>query len=134
MKAKIISNRTRMLGDSMAVALQVEAENGEPHEVLIFVTEKAANMARRQLKIAGFDVDARDLEELDANPRLLAGRVVPLKFEVFRGKTQARIDMDTSADGETLARGTSLLRNAKKEAGPSSYDDVPPPGDDEIPF
>lgn len=133
-KATIQSNRTRMTGSSLAVALQVKTEAGEPWEVMIFVTEKSANMARRQLKICGFDSDARELEELELNPRLLAGRVVPIKFEHYKGKPQARIDMDAPADRAELKRATSLLRNAKSGDGPSMFDDVPPPSDDDIPF
>jgi hypothetical protein len=134
-RGTVRSNRTRTIGDKLAVSLRVDTASGDDCEVTIFITEKSANIARRQLKIAGFDVDARELSELDEHPGLLAGRAVPLKVEEYRGKMQVQIAIDGGAgSADDLRSATALLRSAKKSEGPTAYDEPPPLGDDEIPF
>jgi hypothetical protein len=122
-----------MFADKVAVALQCETADGDAVEVLIFVTEKSAGMARRQLKIAGFDTDAHDLSELDANRQLLAGHPVPLMIDDYKGKMQAKIDMDISATPSALMGATGLLRNAKKRATDLG-EEPPAPSDEDLPF
>jgi hypothetical protein len=132
-KGRILSHRTKMLGDKIAVSIQCETPSGEKCEALIFLTEKAMNMARRSLKVCGFDVDAHLLEEIDTNPTLLAGNLVPLMVDEWNGKIQVKIDLDSRADKGALMSATSKLRAAKKRA--SDLGDEPPPlTDDEIPF
>jgi hypothetical protein len=133
-KATIRANRVRMLGDKIAVSLQCETADGDAVEVLVFVTEKSAGMARRQLKIAGFDIDANDLGALDRDRQMLSGNRVPLMIDEYKGKPQAKIDMDGSAPASALMSATGLLRNAKGSAKSGNIEEPPPVGDDEIPF
>ena len=53
----IVSHRSKMLGDKIAMAITCTIGN-EKGETIIFLTEKAMGMARRALKVCGFDVDA----------------------------------------------------------------------------
>ena len=48
----------------------------ESMEAVIWITEKSVGMAHKALKNCGFDSDAQDLSELQANPALLRGKDV----------------------------------------------------------
>jgi hypothetical protein len=141
-KGRIVSHRTRMAGDKVAASIKVEVGR-EQGEALIFLTEKAMPMARRALKVCGFDVDGMDLAMLDVQPTLLAGREVPLVCELYNGKSQLKIDLDGRAEKSALAELTKKLREAKKggdaDAGSEGAAEPVPPGTGtadygEIPF
>lgn len=132
----ITSHRSRMLGDKLAIGIKCDA-GGESVEALIFITEKAMGMARRALKLCGFDCDKHDLVLLDLQPGLLAGNKVPLLIDEFNGKQQVKIDIDQRAEKSLLARATSALRNVKKK-GKEGESEPTPAGKNEdygdIPF
>jgi len=132
-KGQITGHRTKMLGDKLAVSISCETPSGDKCDALIFLTEKAMNMARRSLKVCGFDIDTHDLEELDANPTLLAGNIVPLMVDEWNGKMQVKIELDSRADKGVLMSATAKLRAAKKKSADLG-DEPPPIGDEEIPF
>lgn len=109
----IISHRSKMLGDKIAMAITCKIGN-EQGEAMIFLTEKAAGMARRAFKVCGFDVDIHDVAELDVNQTMLAGRKIPLVVDLYNGKTQIKVDLDGRADRATLSSFTKKMREAKK--------------------
>ncbi|MFY9341200.1 MAG: hypothetical protein WAT39_01840 [Planctomycetota bacterium] len=111
-KGIILSHRTRTLGDKLAVSLTCEVGT-EKVEAIVFVTEKAMGMARRALKLCGFNVDEHDMSEIDDVPDLLAGNEIPLVAEFYNGKLQWKVDIDSRADKATLADVTQKLRAAK---------------------
>lgn len=115
----IVSHRTRMVGDKTAVSLAVTVGR-EQAEALVFITDKAMGMARRALKLCGFDCDKDDLILLDVQPTKLAGNKVPLVVEMYNGRKQLKVDLDGRADKATLSDLTKKLREVKK-----SKDEVP---------
>lgn len=134
----VTDNAVRQFGDKSAISLSVRTDGGEHGEVLIFLTEKSMNMARAQLKRCGFDVDARDLDELSQDSggeAVLAGVRIPVKVEMYNGKPSAKIDLSGPPPKEEMQRLTDALRASKKRSeGPSFADEPPPLTDDEIPY
>jgi hypothetical protein len=121
-KGTILSHRSKMLGDKIAISILCQVGNEEV-EAIVFITDKAMGMARRALKCCGFDVDATDLVMLDVQPELLKGREVPLICRMWNGKPQIGIDIDGRAEKSVLADATKKLREVKKvDAEPAAYD------------
>ncbi len=112
--ATIRSHRLRTLGDKAAVEIVADTEDG-PAIPLIWLTEKAAGMARAQLRVCGFDVDARDMWELDDNHELLSGNMIPVDIEEYNGKAQARIPTSDTPTKKAISVVQTALRAAKKD-------------------
>jgi len=144
--AKIISHKFGTTRAKGTPYLEIEAELNTGHRVPIkvWMSEKAMGMARRALKLCGFDPDANSLEALENNPRLLANVRIPL-IDVEVHETygaQGSISFDQKVDQGVLRSITEGLRKAKKadvdepdvsprDAASSAGADV---GDDDIPF
>lgn len=121
-KGTIVSHRTRMIGDKLVISLTCDVGQ-EQCEAVIWVTDKAMGMARRALKVCGFDIDQHTLDLLDARPTMLAGKEVPLLVEEYNGKQTVRIDIDQRAEKALLDKTTAKLRAAKKS--PDQVEDIP---------
>lgn len=131
----IVHNGMRSINGKSAAAIVAKLEDGSEYEALIWMTQAAMNMARGQLRRCGFDPDTQDIEELATNATLLEGNRVPLLFEVYKGKLQARIDLSGPPAKGEMARLTQALRDAKsQEPGPVSVDEAPPLTDSDVPF
>ena len=122
-KGTIVSHRSRMIGDKLTISLTCKV--GEEHcEALIWITDKSMGMARRALKLCGFDIDQHTLDLLDARPTMLANKVVPLMVDEYNGKQRVSIDLDQRAEKGTMDAVTKKLRAAKKSAD-TAPEDIP---------
>lgn len=68
----INGNRKKFLG----VQLMIEGCDDAPW-VKIYLTEAAKNIAKKKLKMCGFDVETQSFRELEANETMLSGNDVP---------------------------------------------------------
>ena len=133
-------------GGSAFAAIHCDCE-GEAVTAKIFLTEKAAGMARKSLSVCGFDIDKTHLSEL-SKPGLLAGNKVKLSFEehaqyglqanIFLGElTEKKVDALTKAlrsakGGDDKKKPGKSPKKVVEEA--TGGDDMPPLEDDGIPF
>mgnify|MGYP001610201559 CR=1 FL=1 len=108
---------------------------GEEVTAKIWITEKAAGMARRAFKQCGFDLATRSLQELVDDPGLLKGNSVLCDIfddGVYGLKCEIVLSMPPAK--ETLAGLDAMLKAAKKtkaaDVGPVYDPDRP----DSIPF
>lgn len=113
-KGKIVSHRTQEMNDKVIVIVSCVVQSGEAADARIYITEKSYGMARRALKMCGFDIDKQNLSELDIKPDLLAGNYVPLIVSEYNGKTTVGIDLDSRASAAKLDDLTKKLRAVKK--------------------
>lgn len=132
-KAEILQNDLREIADKTAASLQVRTEDGDVTEVLIFITEKSAGIARASLKIAGFDVDANDLSLLAEDPNHLAGAIIPILVEEYNGRLRAQIVLKRQTEKAKASKLSGMLRDVKRRAVDMG-DEAPPPSDPDIPF
>jgi len=131
----IVHNGMRSINGKSVASIIAKLEDGSEYEALIWMTQAAMNMARGQLRRCGFDPDTREIEELATDPRLLEGNRVPLLFEVYKGKLQARVDLSGPPAKGEMARLTQALRAAKAEEPGTPVEDGPPPlTDSDVPF
>jgi len=135
-KGRIVSNAVKEINGKVTVVLTIQTEHGDVTNVLIFLTDKSAGIARRQLKLCGFNVDTQELEEMEDNGRLLEGVAVPLVVEEYGGKIRAQIDTNTKPEKWAMQSAMAGLRAAKKrgfdEPGPET-EEAPPVGDEHAP-
>lgn len=130
--ATIESHRLRSIADKLVVEIVASTEDGAVTP-LVWLTEKAAGVARAQLRVCGFDVDKLDTWELQENPSLLAGNLIPVEIEEYNNKIQARIPTSDAPGKKAVASMTAALRKAKRDGEPpvsaqksaASADDVP---------
>jgi len=123
-KAKILNHSLAVIGDKMAVRINVETEHGDETDLLVFITDKSMGIARAQLKLCGFDVDTTLLEKLDADSRLLAGTEIPILIEPWNGKLRAGILLNPKPTKDAVAHAQAGLR-AVKTGNASADDDLP---------
>lgn len=133
----ILRNGIKTLGPNEAVEIIIEIpDEGEEGTALIFLTEKSMPIARQQLRICGFDPDAMDLQLLMENPRLLAGKPIPVEIEEYKNRAQWRIPTSSAPNKKRVSVLAQQLRAAKKDgedpiaavnaaAGEASADDMP---------
>lgn len=124
-KGKIVSHRTKELNDKVVVVVSCVTATGESADAAIFITEKSYNMARKALKLCGFDIDTQGLAELDVKPTLLAGNYVPLVVEEYNNRTTVKIDLDSRAPASRLDDLTKKLRAAKSAGQKGDEGDIP---------
>lgn len=107
--------------------------DGEEVPCTIWLTDKAMGMARAALRKCGFDVDTEDLDELRANPQLLAGNKVQIEVEdKEKYGLQGSIVLG-SIPKSRISELTKKLRDAKRNG--HDEDPVPAASDDSgIPF
>lgn len=70
-----------------------ELDGGDRIPGEIWLTEKSMNMARKSLKAIGFDVDSRNIGELDLDHALLNGQKcqVDIQEEVFKNEARLKV-------------------------------------------
>lgn len=96
-------------------------------------TQTCLRMARATLKLCGFDPDARELSDLDANPRWLAGNEVPVRVSERESNGRFYTNYDIAVPRATVGgtRAKSLtqgLRSVKsKDEAPMSVKTTPAP-------
>lgn len=120
-------------GETDIVRFMLDVE-GDQHPAVIWLTPKAMGIARAQLKKCGFDIDARLLTDLEDNRALLAGNIVPVEVEEYKGKLQVRILAREPIKRDRFDALTESLRAAKQlgeEPVSESHNVV---ADDDIPF
>jgi hypothetical protein len=110
-------------GSNIVINIRVRFKNGEigSKDLYPCASDKALQIARKSLKAMGFDIDKRDIGELEENHALLAGapvRVVVEEHE-YNGKVTNRISwvnpIPKPAPKSSLADLTKRLRNAKND-------------------
>lgn len=105
--------------------------DGEPIGGAIWFTDKSMSMARGQLKVCGFDSSKESLATLDANPKHLSGRKVPIEIEDYNGRLQAKVITSEGPTKKRLAELDKALRSVKKDTTTLHASSE---GDDDIPF
>lgn len=125
------------------IAFLLEVDGEKMHHS-IYLTPKAAGMARGQLKAVGFDSDKRSTAELSENKFLLAGAKceVVVEDQEYNGKVYTRIARIQTPKVKLGKKDASsldkMLREAKKnrdeEALTTAQVEPPDQPDDDIPF
>lgn len=106
----------------LKVAFVVQFENGERgnKDFYPLSSEKSLQMTRKVLRAMGFDMDNKDLGELQKNKELLKGAKVRVVVEEneYNGKVTNRISyinaIPKAATGSALAELQKKLRMVKK--------------------
>jgi hypothetical protein len=115
-EATICSHSLRNVAGREVVSLMCARDgDDEQFEVLIWMTEKSMGIARHQLKICGFPVDDRDLEELHAQPEMLAGRQITILAEDYKGRMTARVHLLDTPTKQRMKELQTQLRAAKSK-------------------
>lgn len=129
---EILSHDIRNIGDKEAVVLVALLPDGDTTDVLIFLTEKSMGIARRSLRLCGFDPDKQSLSDLTDNPELLKGRKVSILAEEWNGKIRANIMLNPEPTKKRVHALDSMLRAAKSD----NEDPIPPATstDEDLPF
>ena len=117
---KITRSEFREVGQKQTPLLELFVEiEGEQLPVNVWLSEKALRMARRALKLVGFDIDKHPLSDLARNPRLLAGQVIPqIDVEVDSYGPKGSIFLGSQVDDSALNAITAKLRGIKKDDEP----------------
>lgn len=98
-QATIEENDLRFAGTGTEfVFLRVSIE-GDSIPVQIWLSDKAMNMARAQLKLCGFEFGKDKLASLLEDPKYLAGRPIPVEIyeEEYNGKTNLKARIVTAS-------------------------------------
>lgn len=109
-------------GSNIVVNLRFKFQNGEIGNKDLYpcASEKSLQITRKSLKAIGFDVDSRDIGELQDNQTLLAGAKVKVTVEEqeYKGQVSNRITwvnaIKKPAAKAALSALTSKLRTVKK--------------------
>lgn len=120
-EVEIIRNSLRIIGDKEVVSLQCRLADGDDIEVVIWLTERAKQIARKSLAICGFSVDEEDLERLDEEPELLEGHRITVLAQEFNGRMRAQILLNATPTKKRIRDLQSQLRAAKQ----GDEDDIP---------
>ena len=142
---KILDHEFRIVGDKRTPLFEMRCElpTGDECRVNIWMSRKAMGMARRALKLCGFDPDQHELGALQTNPRLLSGYVIPqVDVEVNDYGPTGTIPLRQKVNEDLLRAMTTAIRGVKAEDEPAvnrvkqeQRDPVPPAdGFDDIPF
>jgi len=110
----ILEHTVRGVGDKDAVALQVQTDEGDNLEVLVWLTSKSMGIARRALALCGFDCDKESLCDLADNRRLLAGKRVDILIEEWNGKLRGQILLNPATPKGKMRQFDLELRAARK--------------------
>ena len=114
-----------------------EASTGSPGVVIggtigeedvfpvIWITEASAGIARRKLKLCGFNCDDYEdpMGHLAANPTMLRGQKVKVLVEMGDRGIQVDILANTPPSAEKLKAASGFLKDVKKSA-PTPTQDV----------
>lgn len=150
----IVSHDLTTLGDKPAVKMFVTYPDGEDGDIAIWLSEKSMGIARKSLKLCGFDPDKEDFGILADKQEHLKGRKVDVVVEEYNGKMRAQIALGNTAlpkkdilaiqsalravkgSKEAPVAGAPAQAPASKPSAPPS-NSGPPPADistDDIPF
>lgn len=127
-QATIESNTITTINDKEVVQLTFTTAAGDAIRGNIWLSPKAMGMARRCLKLCGFDADKQSLCELDADPNLLQGNKLTIEIEEYNGTLQAKIPTSEAPPKKRLLELDKALREVKKANVPAVE------ADEDIPF
>lgn len=127
----ITDNDVRQRNGKDYVHVGVEVDDGygktENHIVKVWLTtDKAVKMARKTLKVCGFDIDQQDLAILGEDRKFLAGISVPIEISdnpPYGKQANIAISEDKPVEKGKASSLTHRLRAAKAEGEP----EVKPP-------
>jgi len=127
-KATILANDIRSAGtgsEFVYVLLEVDGEGQIATQ--IWLTKKALNMAKGQLRACGFDYERESLVLLKTDQKHLAGKTVDIEVEEETYKGESRLKARIVASEVTQKRIASIdaLLKAKDEGPPDDEDDIP---------
>lgn len=119
----ITDNDVRIRNDKEYVHIGVEVDDGygktENHIVKVWLTtDKAIKMARKSLKVCGFNIDEQDLAILGEDRKFLAGNSIPIEISdnpPYGKQANIAISEDKPADKNKASSLTHRLRAAKAE-------------------
>ena len=99
--------------------------------IRIYISDKAIRYARKQLRMIGFDIDTRDVFELERNHQTLAGTEFEAvgAEETYNGKTEVKwkVATEDAPITEDLAKTlTEKLRAAKSKDGEAKVGEKKP--------
>ena len=112
----ILSHDVRYIGEKEAVSVLVLLPDGDTENVLIFLTEKSMGIARRALRLCGFDPGPQKIRDLVDNPELLKGRRITILAEERNGKVWASVLLNSTPTVNRMAQIDSALRAAKQDS------------------
>lgn len=122
-KAKIVHSRIGANDNGnpfVAIRLQVPGE--EDYAIAkVYLTAKALGFAARTLKACGFDIHTTPLEEIEADPELMAGHLVEIEVteQEYNGHSFRRVEIVVprpTVEKSQLAALTKGMREAAKKS------------------
>lgn len=113
---------------NLFVKVRFSLEDDSQIETRIYLTDKSMGIARRNLRLIGFDIDKRELFDLKQNATLCAGHTVSV--DVFQDEYKGRVSDKCEIARPTISAKqaqdwTQKLRAAKKDGDEISDDTVP---------
>lgn len=110
-------------GSNVVINLRLKFQNGEVGNKDLYPcsSEKSLQITRKSLKAMGFDIDSRDISELESNHELLKGAKVRAVVEEqeYKGQVSNKITwinpIHKSPEKIVMANLTMKLRQVKKE-------------------
>lgn len=89
----------------------------------VWLTEKAANIAKKSLKLCGFDIDKHSVMELDENQTLLAGNKVEIEISINGNYINGNIVLGSAKlEKSTATKFDELLRSGSDD---KTEDEIP---------
>lgn len=125
-KATIVQNDIRAAGSGTEFVYVLLDIEGEPIAAQIWLTKKAMNMARAQLRACGFDPASEPLARLKENRSHLAGRKVDVEVapEEYKGQVSLKARIKTSDVTKARIEELQAAMMAKGDPGDET-DDIP---------
>ena len=122
----IQSHDLATLGGTPAAKMFVTYPDGEEGEVVIWFSDKSMGIARKSLKLCGFDPDSESFGIIADVQDHLKGHKVDVIVEEWNGKIRAQIALGEALGKKTIASIQSALRAAKKGNEPDVKAAEPP--------
>jgi len=136
-EVEIESHTISIRGNKEAVILRCIMPDNERIQVPIWLTAKSMGIAKRSLKMCGFEwTETNPISDLTDKSTLLAGNRFTILVEEYAGKLRPQVLLDTEPTKKRLAEIQGWLRTSGDgEAGPQRQDASPrEPEDDTLPF
>ena len=136
-KVEVLQNEIRKLGDHTVVSLTcASVGEGHPLNVLIWLTENSMNIARAQLKAAGFNVDDTALDMLQQDRSYLQGNTFQASAEEYNNRISGRVVIQTVTKAHLLKlqEGLRRARRRGEPEPPMEQDSDPEYSHEDIPF